>query len=107
MEKSIELYKAVMGYMASEKLLNQKIELFENIQEIEDEFMSCKTYSGDEKQREEFLKGIDMRIEKYGKKYINVIQNLPEVDIIFGTSWLASIVEKTRNNILDKLPLYL
>jgi len=106
MEKSIELYKSVMGYMALEELISQKRELLENIQVIEDEFMNCKTYSGDDKQREEFLKDIDMSIEKNGKNYINVIQNLTEFDISVATSWLLCIVNHTRDIILKYLPSY-
>ncbi len=107
MEKSIELYKSVMGNNASEELINQKRELFENMQNTENGFNECLSYSGDEKTRNEFLKNMDTIIKKTGKDYISAIQNLNENDSQVGTSWLLSIVEKTRNTILKHLPSFI
>jgi len=106
MEKSIQLYKSVMGNQASEKLLNQKIELLKNIKGIEDEFINCKAYSGEETQKIEFLKNMDINIQKNGKNYIKVIQNLTETEIQAGTSWLLTIVAHARDSILKHLPSY-
>jgi UDP-N-acetylglucosamine/UDP-N-acetylgalactosamine diphosphorylase len=106
MEKSIELYMSIIGSRASEELLNQKRELLENIQKIEEAFNECRSYSGDKTKRDEFLKNIDIIINKIGIDYIKVIQNLDERDINVGTSWLLSIVEKTRNTILKYLPSF-
>jgi D-ribose pyranose/furanose isomerase RbsD len=107
MEKSIELYRSIMGNEVSEELINQKRELFENIQKIESSFNECLAYSGDEKKRVEFLKNIDDIYKKTGKDYINVIQNLNEYSIKVGTSWLLSMVENTRNTILKYLPSFI
>ncbi len=107
MEKSLELYKSVMGNKTSNELINQKRELIENIQKIETSFNECLMYSGDEKKRVEFLKNIDDTYKKTGKDYINIIQNLNEYSIKVGTSWLLSIVENTRNSILKYLPSFL
>ncbi|GAH03798.1 unnamed protein product, partial [marine sediment metagenome] len=60
MEKSLELYKSVKGKSTSEELINQKSELFENIQIIEEDFNNCLSYSGDEKKRDELLKNINL-----------------------------------------------
>ncbi len=106
MEKSIELYKSVMGNKASEKLLNQKRELFENIQEIEKVFDEYLSYLGNEKKRDEFIKNIDTLIKETGIDYIKVIKNLDEHNLNLGTGWLLSIVEKTRNTILKYLPSF-
>ena len=106
MKKSIELYKSIKGNQASEKLLNQKKELLKKIQVIENDFFSCKAYSGEEAQKIEFLKSIDICIQKNGKNYIKVIQNLSESDIKVGTSWLLTIVDNVRNSILKYLPSY-
>ena len=94
MEKSIGLYKSIKGNSASEELLKQKKELLDNIQGIENSFNECLSYSGDEAKRDEFLKNLDT-----SKGYITVIQNLNDNDLNVGTSWLLSIVEKTRNTI--------
>lgn len=107
MEKSIELYKSIMGNKTSEELINQKRELLENIQEIEKGFNECLSFSGDEKKRDEFLKNVDAIINKTGIDYIKVIKNLDEHNLNVGTVWLLSIVEKTRNNILKYLPSFI
>jgi UDP-N-acetylglucosamine/UDP-N-acetylgalactosamine diphosphorylase len=103
MEKSIELYNSIKNNEASNKLLNQKRELLENIQKIENCFNECLSYSGNEKMKEEFLNNIDTT----NKNYINLIQNLDEHNLNLGTSWLLSIVEKTRNDILKHLPSFI
>ena len=103
MEKSLDLYKSIKGKKASEELINQKIELFENIQKIEKGFRDCLSYSGDEKKRDELLKSIGSS----SKDYISEIKNLDEDIKKAGTSWLLSIVENTRNNILNYLPSFI
>jgi len=102
MEESIELYKSIKGNEMSNVLINQKRELFENIQKIEKCFNECLSYSGDEKMKDEFLKSLDIT-----KGYINVIQNLSEHNLKVGTSWLLGIVENTRNAILKYLPSFI
>ncbi|TFG15767.1 MAG: UDP-N-acetylglucosamine pyrophosphorylase [Promethearchaeota archaeon] len=106
MEKSITLYRSIMGNKASEKLLNQKNQLFTNIQEIEKAFNQCQLYAGDEKKKVEFIKNIDIIIEKIGYDYIKVIKNLDEVNISLGTDWILSIIENTRNTIMKFLPAF-
>ncbi|MHA2088396.1 MAG: UDP-N-acetylglucosamine pyrophosphorylase, partial [Promethearchaeota archaeon] len=54
MDKSLELYKATKGENTSEELINQKSELLENIEKIEEEFNDCLSYSGDKNKRDEF-----------------------------------------------------
>ncbi|MBY8984995.1 MAG: UDP-N-acetylglucosamine pyrophosphorylase [Candidatus Lokiarchaeota archaeon] len=103
MEKSLELYKSIMGNKASEELINQKRELFENIQKIENGFNKCLSFSGDETKRDEFLKNINIT----SKDYITAIKNLSSDSREVGTLWLLSIVEKTRNTILKHLPSYI
>ena len=103
MEKSIELYKSIKGNEVSNELINQKRELIENIQEIENRFTECLSYPGDEKMKEEFLNNIDTT----NMDYINVIQNLDEYNLKVGTSWLLSIVENTRHAILKYLPSFI
>ncbi|MHA2124515.1 MAG: hypothetical protein ACXABO_05105 [Promethearchaeota archaeon] len=103
MEKSISLYKSVKGKEASEELIIQKRELFENIQKIEKCFRDALSYSGDEKKRDVLLKNIDIS----SKDYISEIKNLDEEVKKAGTSWLLSIVENTRNNILNYLPSFI
>lgn len=96
-----------MGNKASEKLINQKRELFENIQEIEKRFNESLSYSGDENKRDEFLENIDTIIKDTGIDYIKAIKNLDEHNLKVGASWLLSIVEKIRNTILNYLPSFI
>ena len=103
MEKSIELYKSIKVNDVSNELINQKRELFENIQEIEKVFNECLSYSGDEEMKDEFLNNIDPT----NKDFINEIQNLSESTKKVGTSWLLSIVENTKNVILKYLPSFI
>jgi phage-related protein len=107
MEKSIDLYKSIMGNKVSEELLKQKRELVENIQKIENSFNDCLSYSGDEKMKDEFLKNLDNSFKKNGKDYINVIKNLNEDNLKVGTYWLLSIVENTQHVILKYLPSFI
>ena len=106
MQKSIELYKSVMGNKASDDLIKQKTELMENIQNIQNSFEECREYSGNEQIKENFLKNLDQTIEKMGKDYIKVIQNLNEQALKDGISWLLNIVENARNAILKLLPSF-
>ncbi len=103
MEKSIELYKSIKGIEVSNDLINQKRELFENIQEIEKGFNECLSYSGDEELKAEFLNNSDLK----NKDFISEIQNLSEEIKKVGTSWLLSIVENTKNVILNYLPSFI
>jgi UDP-N-acetylglucosamine/UDP-N-acetylgalactosamine diphosphorylase len=103
MEKSIELYKSIKGIEVSNDLINQKRELFENIQEIEKGFNECLSYSGDEELKAEFLNNLDLK----NKDFISEIQNLSEEIKKVGTSWLLSIVENTKNVILNYLPSFI
>ncbi len=103
MEKSIELYKSIKDNEVSNDLIKQKRELFENIQEIEKGFNECLSYSGDEEMKDEFLNNID----RTNKDFIDEIQNLSEEIKKVGTSWLLSIVENTKNVILNYLPSFI
>jgi UDP-N-acetylglucosamine/UDP-N-acetylgalactosamine diphosphorylase len=102
MEKSIELFKSIKSNKVSNELINQKRELFENIQKIEKCLNDFLSYSGDERKRIEFLN----KLNTTSKDYISVIKNLSEDVKKAGTSWLLSIVEKTREEILKFLPAY-
>jgi len=97
------LYKSVKGNEVSNELINQKKELLENIQKIEKGFNECLSYSGDEKLKDKFLNNIDTT----NKDFINEIQNLGKEIKKVGTSWLLSIVEKTKNDILNYLPSFI
>ncbi|TFG07605.1 MAG: hypothetical protein EU539_04565 [Promethearchaeota archaeon] len=106
MERSIKTYKSVMGTEASLELINQKKELLENMENIEDEFNASLTFSGDQKKREEFLKKIDMIIEKIGLNYIQVIKNFDENEVELGIAWLEGIVENAKIAVLRHLPSF-
>jgi UDP-N-acetylglucosamine/UDP-N-acetylgalactosamine diphosphorylase len=102
MEKSLTLYKSIMGDKASEELINQKRDLIENVQNIENSFNECFSYTGNEEKRDEFLNCIDFT----SNDYIKAITNLNENNTKNGSSWLLSIVEKTKKTIMEYLPSY-
>ena len=49
-----------MGKKASEELIIQKSELFQNMEKIEKAFHDSQSYSGDEKKKDEFLKNLEL-----------------------------------------------
>ncbi|MBD3338977.1 MAG: hypothetical protein GF353_07705 [Candidatus Lokiarchaeota archaeon] len=106
MDKSIKTYKSVKGNEVSSELINQKTELFENCDKIEELYNTSLSYSGDEKKKDTFTSKIDMIIENIGYDYIKVIKDLDENSIRIGTAWLTSIIEYTRNRILEVLPSF-
>jgi len=103
MGKSIELYKSIMNDKVSEELIKQKRELHNNIENIENAFHECLSYSGNKEKRDLFLKNLN----PINKNYINFIQDLDEHIIEIGTSWLLSIIEKTRNTVMQYLPSFI
>ncbi|TFG28816.1 MAG: hypothetical protein EU532_04520 [Promethearchaeota archaeon] len=107
MEKSIKLYKSIMGDKAKEELIKQKSELFESRERIENGFYECQSYTGEEKKRNDFIKNIDLIIKKIGIDYIKVIKNLDEYSVSVGNEWLLSIIVKIRNTILSYLPSFI
>jgi len=102
MKRSIELCKSIINNKSSEVLIKQKRELFENIQNIENGFIECLSFSGLKEKRYEFLRNIDTT----NSNYINAIKNLNEDIIKVGNSWLLSIVEKTRSTVMKFLPSF-
>ena len=103
MEKSIELYKSIKANEVPNELIKQKIELLENRKKIEKCFNEYLSYSGDEEKKKEFLNNIDTT----NRDYINEIQSLDEDILKIGSSWLLSIVENTRNAVLEYLPSFI
>ena len=91
-----------MDRNASEELINQKREFFENIQKIESVFIDCRSNSGQEEKREEFLSNINPKSDDY----INTIKNLNNHIRDLGTSWLLSIVRETKSKIMKFLPSF-
>ncbi|MHA2393257.1 MAG: hypothetical protein ACXAEX_15055 [Promethearchaeota archaeon] len=102
MEKSLTLYKSIMGDKKSEELIKQKRDLIENFQNIENSFNKCFSYTGNKEKRDEFLNCIDFT----SNDYIKAITNLNENNTKIGSSWLLSIVEKTKKTIMEYLPSY-
>jgi hypothetical protein len=52
-----------------------------------------RTYEGEIRQKELFLKSIERGIQLVGKSYISVIQQLESADVGIGTGWLQGIVD--------------
>jgi hypothetical protein len=95
-----------VGDKISENLMNQKKELFENSQIMENTFKENLSCTGDETKREELLIALEKIIQKNGNEYLKVIQQLNEKDSEIGSMWLLSIVEKIRITMLNYLPSF-
>lgn len=101
MKKSIGLFKSISDERMSEKLLNQKKELLENIGDIENVFNQYLKYSGNTDMRNEFLKDVDSSTD-----YIKMIKHLDKKSSEIGTSWLRSIINEIRVKVLEFLPTF-
>jgi len=101
MKKSIDLYKSISDEQISEKLLNQKRELLENIGDIENVFNKYLTYSGKSDIRDEFLKYVDLSMD-----YVKMIKHLDKKSSEIGTAWIQSIINEIREKVLEFLPSF-
>jgi UDP-N-acetylglucosamine/UDP-N-acetylgalactosamine diphosphorylase len=106
MENSINLYKSVKGADASDILLKQKRELFDNRQKIEDCFNEMRSYSGDKIKKEELLQELRQSIITNNNDYLKSIKNLNENSKSAGRAWLSSIIKETKDSILKLLPSF-
>jgi len=106
MPKSTEHYKKILKGKNSKVLVNQKKELFDNWQEIEDALFLFRKKSGGISERNDFLEKVARDRDKKGNDYIKVIQGLDKEWYAKGTSWLQGIVDKINKEILKKIPSF-
>ncbi len=106
MPLSTEIYRKVMKTRVSKHLLNQKKELLERWQQIEDVLRFSKGKVGDTSLQEAFLEKINQDIKENGRDYIRVIQGLGENWSRKGIQWLQGIVDEINQETLEKIPSF-
>ena len=106
MPQSAELYQKIVKGKDTQELVNQKKELFDKWQEIEDTINSFRGKTGEVSERDAFLEKVAQDREKGGNQYIAVIQGLPKKWSARGTRWLQGIVDGINKEVLKKIPSF-
>ena len=106
MPHSADLYENITKGKDPQGLVNQKRELFDKWQEIEDVIYSFREKIGEISERDVFLKKVAQKREKKGNDYINVIQGLDKKWGAKGTKWLQGIVDEINKKVLEKIPSF-
>jgi UDP-N-acetylglucosamine/UDP-N-acetylgalactosamine diphosphorylase len=106
MPESAEKYRTIMKEDASEMLLTQKNELYEQWETLESIFAQNHDDPGDPSSREPFLEELDKCISKDDTDYIATIQGLDKAYSAMGTAWLQGIVDRVNSAMLEVLPSF-
>jgi bifunctional UDP-N-acetylglucosamine pyrophosphorylase/glucosamine-1-phosphate N-acetyltransferase len=100
MPESADKYRAVMKKQASERILKQKMALYEGWPKIEELFQRSLSEPGDPSTREPFVEAMSKRIAESGPDYVAAIQGLNKAWSDMGTSWLQGIVDRINEQVL-------
>jgi hypothetical protein len=103
MPQSAELYQRIVKGKDPQGLVDQKKELFDNWQEIEDTLYSFREKMGGVSERDAFLEKVAQDRKEKGNDYVKVIQGLHEKWVARGTKWLQGIVDNINREVLEKL----
>jgi len=106
MPQSAELYQKIVKGKDPQKLVNQKKELSDRWQEIEDILYCFRDKMGEVSERNAFLEAVAQDREKKGNDYIKVIQGLHKKWGAKGTMWLQGIVDEINKKVLEKIPSF-
>jgi UDP-N-acetylglucosamine/UDP-N-acetylgalactosamine diphosphorylase len=106
MPQSAELYQRIVKGKDTRELVNQKIELFDKWQEIEDILHSFREKMGEISERDAFLEKVAQDREEKGNDYVKVIQGLDKRWGAKGTKWLQGIVDEINKKVLEKIPSF-
>lgn len=106
MPQSVELYQRIMKGKDPQGLVNQKKELFNNWQEIEDILLSSREKMHEGSDRDAFLEAVARGREEKKNDYVKVIQGLDKQWSAKGTEWLQGIVDEINEGVLEKLPSF-
>jgi len=104
MPQSAELYQRIVKEKDPQELVNQKRELFDRWQEIEDILYSFREKMGEISERDAFLEAVAHDRKEKGNDYVKVIQGLDKKWSAKGTKWLQGIVDDINKKVLEKLP---
>lgn len=108
MPSSAAAYEQSAGEKASQALLEQKRQLFENRNALEDLILQQAEIQKKEGQASTaFLDAIDRAIDLHGKNdYVKTIQMLGQKDAETGTAWLRGVADETRRQCIAVLPAF-
>jgi len=106
MPQSAKLYQKIEKGEDTQKLVNQKKELFDKWQEIEGILYSFREHTGEVSPRDAFLETVAQVREEKGNDYIKAIQDLPKKWGAEGTTWLQGIVDEINKRVIEKIPSF-
>jgi UDP-N-acetylglucosamine/UDP-N-acetylgalactosamine diphosphorylase len=103
LEPSLKLYQQQMGDNASDKLIQQKKELYTRRNQA-GERIDALLATIDSRANQEFLSIVLKKIDRIGLSYIDVIQNLAPGEATMGSLWLQQIVDQVTEQMLELFP---
>jgi bifunctional UDP-N-acetylglucosamine pyrophosphorylase / glucosamine-1-phosphate N-acetyltransferase len=108
MAQSAKAYRELAGDEVSGGLLEQKKQLYENRNRLEDQiFDEMQAQQGDDRLRADFLSAIDRAVDLYDKNdYVKIIQMLDKEDIETGRAWLQGIEDAAMNRWIRILQVF-
>jgi UDP-N-acetylglucosamine/UDP-N-acetylgalactosamine diphosphorylase len=103
LKRSEKLYRQQMGDNASDKLIQQKKELYSQ-RHLAGEQIDAWLESIEILGSQDFFSIIGKRIDRIGPNYIDVIQNLVPDETAMGSLWLQQIVDQVTDRMLELFP---
>jgi len=89
--------------LASEKLRKQSQVLAQQWPGIKNLFHSFQESDGEDQLKNNFIKTIQVSLNKHENNYLKTITNLTPEEKIIGTRWLQGILDQIVNEITDKI----
>jgi UDP-N-acetylglucosamine/UDP-N-acetylgalactosamine diphosphorylase len=106
MPEAVKIYQSFAKEKASQLLLQQKNELYNRREDLEESFSSLRKNPEHNELRDIFLEKIQIGTKTSGKDYIAVIKGLDVEDTAIGTRWLQGIVDTTISDALKVIPSF-
>ena len=106
MPQSAEHYQKIVKEKNPQTLVNQKRELFDNWQEIEDVLYVFRENMVEAPEKNVFLEKVAQERKEKGSNYIKIIQGLDQKWSAIGSTWLQSIVDEVNKGVLGKIPSF-
>lgn len=106
MPEAMEIYKEQTGEKASELIVRQKTDLFEQTSALEAAFSQLRRIEGNLQHRDTFLETIQKKAGRHGRDYIQVIKHLTSEETTAGTLWLREIVDRITIDFFENLPAF-
>jgi UDP-N-acetylglucosamine/UDP-N-acetylgalactosamine diphosphorylase len=106
MPEAMEIYKKQAGENASDLIVRQKTDLFQQTSELEAAFSQLRQMEGNLQHRDTFLEIIPKKTARYGRDYITVMKNLTSGETTAGILWLREIVDRVTIDFFENLPAF-